>query len=80
MTFGAGTSAAQTKSPSVGDFVGKWVVTDVVDYSDISGGIPEAKRILGKTMTITPSRLRSTRKPAYRVQALQLSTWIQRQS
>lgn len=49
----ASTCGAQTKSPTVNDFVGKWVVTDVVDYSDISGGIPEAKRILGKTLTIT---------------------------
>ncbi|SEE88210.1 hypothetical protein SAMN02787142_5169 [Burkholderia sp. WP9] len=57
MTFGAGTSAAQTKSTSVGDFVGKWVVTDVVDYSDISRGILEAKRILGKTITITPKSI-----------------------
>ncbi len=57
LTLGAITCHAQTKPPSVGDFIGKWVVTDVVDYSDISGGVPEAKRILGMTMTIKPQSI-----------------------
>ncbi|WP_186152054.1 hypothetical protein [Burkholderia gladioli] len=33
-------------------FVGAWVVQDVVGYSDTSGGPPEAKRLLGKTIKI----------------------------
>ncbi|APA85370.1 hypothetical protein BJG93_08235 [Paraburkholderia sprentiae WSM5005] len=47
-------SAAETPHAAINDFVGNWVVTDVVDYADISGGVPEAKRILGMTMKITP--------------------------
>jgi hypothetical protein len=49
--------AAQTSHATINDFVGNWVVTDVVDYADISGGIPEAKRILGMTMKITPQSM-----------------------
>ncbi|MFM0598321.1 MULTISPECIES: hypothetical protein [Paraburkholderia] len=49
--------AAQTPHAAIGDFVGNWVVTDVVDYADVSGGIPEAKRILGMTMRITPTSM-----------------------
>jgi hypothetical protein len=49
--------AAQTSHATINDFVGDWVVTEVVDYADISGGIPEAKRILGMTMKITPQSM-----------------------
>lgn len=49
--------AAQTPHAKINDFVGNWVVTDVVDYTDVSGGIPEAKRILGMTMKITPKSM-----------------------
>ncbi|MFM0643488.1 hypothetical protein PQR14_04095 [Paraburkholderia bryophila] len=39
--------AAQTLHATISDFVGKWTFTDVVDYLDLSDGLPEAKRILG---------------------------------
>lgn len=48
---------AQTQQASIKDFVGKWVVTDIVDYSDISDGVPGAKRVLGEVMTITPKSI-----------------------
>ncbi|MEX3811574.1 hypothetical protein AB3X96_15105 [Paraburkholderia sp. BR13439] len=57
LTASASVCAAQTPHATINDFVGNWVVTDVVDYADISGGIPEAKRILGMTMTITPQSM-----------------------
>ncbi len=34
-------------------FYGTWTVTDVVGYSDISDGIPAARRLLGQKITIT---------------------------
>ena len=57
LTAWATTCAAQTPRATITDFVGNWVVTDVVDYADVSGGIPEAKRILGMTMRITPNSI-----------------------
>ncbi|MGF6610690.1 hypothetical protein OKW45_005612 [Paraburkholderia sp. WSM4175] len=54
LTVSASVCAAQTPHATINDFIGNWAVIDVVDYADISGGIPEAKRILGMTMTITP--------------------------
>ncbi|MBB5456676.1 hypothetical protein HDG32_001862 [Paraburkholderia sp. CI2] len=58
LTASASVCAAQTPPhATINDFIGNWVVTDVVDYADISGGIPEAKRILGMTMTITPQSM-----------------------
>ncbi|MGF6740446.1 hypothetical protein GCT19_00190 [Paraburkholderia sp. CNPSo 3155] len=57
LTASASVCAAQTSHATINDFIGNWVVTDVVDYADISGGIPEAKRILGMTMTITPQSM-----------------------
>jgi hypothetical protein len=57
LTASASVCSAQTPPATINDFIGNWVVTDVVDYTDISGGIPEAKRILGMTMTITPQSM-----------------------
>ncbi|MEQ5839123.1 hypothetical protein N0A02_06680 [Paraburkholderia acidicola] len=61
LTLAAQLSDAQTPAssaqPSAADFAGKWTVTDVVSYSTISSGIPGAKRILGKVLTITPTHL-----------------------
>ncbi|MGF6815176.1 hypothetical protein OKW33_001982 [Paraburkholderia atlantica] len=57
LTASASVCAAQTPHATINDFIGNWVVTDVVDYADISGGIPGAKRILGMTMTITPQSM-----------------------
>jgi len=37
--------------------MGKWTVYDVVGYSEISAGVPEAKRLLGKVMTIAKNRI-----------------------
>lgn len=50
----AGLCNAQPKKTAVSDFFGKWVVTDIVGYGDISGGIPEAKHVLGLVLTISP--------------------------
>lgn len=63
LAFAAASCNAQTAKPSINDFVGKWVVTDVVDYTDVSGGIPEAKRLLGKTLTITPKSISFDNEP-----------------
>lgn len=49
----ASLSTAQATAPSVGDFQGKWTVTDVVGYGNTSGGIPEAKKLLGKVLSIS---------------------------
>lgn len=53
---GAQQGASET-TPSAAEFAGKWVVTDVVSYSPVSAGIPEARRILGKILTISPTRI-----------------------
>lgn len=45
------------RKPSIDDFIGKWTVYDVVGYSEISAGVPEAKRLLGKVMTIAKNRI-----------------------
>ncbi|ATF90536.1 hypothetical protein [Burkholderia gladioli] len=39
------------------EFEGAWVVQDVVGYSDTSGGLPEAKRLLGETIKIAKDRI-----------------------
>lgn len=49
----ASLSSAQATAPSIGDFQGKWTVTDVVGYGNTSGGIPEAKKLLGKVLSIS---------------------------
>jgi hypothetical protein len=54
LSASAGLCNAQPKKPSVSDFFGKWVVTDIVGYGDISGGVPEAKHVLGLVLTISP--------------------------
>ena len=43
---------AQTQ-PATDGFIGRFVVTDIVGYDNVSGGIPEAKRLLGKTLVIS---------------------------
>ncbi|MGF6445866.1 hypothetical protein [Paraburkholderia youngii] len=48
-------AAGPTTTPS--SFNGKWTVTDVVGYSDVSGGIPEAKRLLGKVLSISTDQI-----------------------
>ncbi|KRE90760.1 hypothetical protein ASG87_01090 [Frateuria sp. Soil773] len=47
---------AQTP-PTSADFRGRWQITDIVGYGDISGGLPEAKNLIGKVMTITTDRI-----------------------
>lgn len=56
LALAAGTtlSHAQTTAPSMAGFTGKWTITDVVGYADTSGGVPEARRLLGMVMTISP--------------------------
>lgn len=46
-------SVALAAEPTVSEFAGRWIVTDIVGYADTSGGIPEAKRLLGKALVIT---------------------------
>ncbi|MGF6855363.1 hypothetical protein [Paraburkholderia sp. CI3] len=48
-------AAEPTATPS--SFNGKWTVTDVVGYSDVSGGIPEAKKLLGEVLSISTSQI-----------------------
>jgi hypothetical protein len=48
-----GISFAQQSTSPMSDFVGRWVVTDVVGYGDVSGGMPEAKRLIGKVLVIS---------------------------
>lgn len=43
---------AQT-SPAPQDFKGRWQITDIVGYGVISGGLPEAKELIGEVVTIT---------------------------
>lgn len=46
---------AQSRQPTTPawHFAGRYVVTDIVGYGDVSGGPPEAKRLLNKTLTIS---------------------------
>jgi len=44
-------------NPSIGDFMGKWTVNDVLGYSEISGGVSEAKRLLGKILSISENKI-----------------------
>ncbi|MBB5501847.1 hypothetical protein [Paraburkholderia sp. MM5384-R2] len=48
-------AAEPTATPS--SFNGKWTVTDVVGYSDVSGGIPEAKKLLGEVLSISTGQI-----------------------
>jgi hypothetical protein len=50
----ATTCIAQQRASSIGDFGGRYVVTDIVGWSDISGGEPAARRLLGSVLTISP--------------------------
>ncbi len=45
--------AQQTTPPLINKFVGKYVITDIVGYAEISAGVPEAKRVLGKVISIS---------------------------
>jgi hypothetical protein len=47
-------SVSSAQAASVSDFQGKWTVTDIVGYASTSGGIPEAKELLGKVLRISP--------------------------
>jgi hypothetical protein len=48
-------SMAQPQQPAAPawDFAGHYVVTDIVGYGDVSGGPPEAKRLLDRVLTIS---------------------------
>ncbi|HEX3379006.1 MAG TPA: hypothetical protein VHU21_04275 [Paraburkholderia sp.] len=48
-------AAGPTATPS--SVNGKWTVTDVVAYSDVSGAIPEAKRLLGNVLSISTGQI-----------------------
>lgn len=51
--FLASCSASSWAQDSSASFQGRWTVTDVVGYADTSGGVPEAKKLLGKVLTVT---------------------------
>jgi hypothetical protein len=58
--LGLGLAACVTASSAqdaVAQFQGKWTVTDVVGYADTSGGVPEAKTLLGKVLTVTNGQI-----------------------
>jgi len=43
--------------PVTPDFTGRWITYDVVGYSEISEGVKEAKRLLGKVLIISKNRI-----------------------
>jgi len=43
--------------PVIRNFTGNWIVSNVVDYAEVSGGIPEAKRLLGKYLIISKNKI-----------------------
>lgn len=51
-----GAMAGQAAS-SIGDFGGRYIVTDVVGYADSSGGLPAAKKLLGQALVISPDAI-----------------------
>ncbi|MFM0729330.1 hypothetical protein PQQ52_02385 [Paraburkholderia sediminicola] len=55
LCFFASLISAKAAEPSVSDFQGKWTVTDVVGYGNTSGGIPEARKLLGQVLNISPA-------------------------
>lgn len=63
-TLSMAASAADVPStPSVKDFKGRYVVTDVVGYLEISGGVPLARDSLGKVLTISDKDLSFSKYP-----------------
>ncbi|MFM0282363.1 hypothetical protein P0D75_30575 [Paraburkholderia sediminicola] len=57
LCFFVSLTSANAAEPSVSDFQGKWTVTDVVGYGNTSGGIPEARELLGKVLNISPTSI-----------------------
>lgn len=59
LVLGLATNACIAQEPTgiASSFEGQWTVTDVVGYSDVSGGIPEAKMLLGKTLRISADEI-----------------------
>lgn len=55
-TLASGAMAGQTAS-SIGDFGGRYIVTDIVGYADTSGGLPAAKKLLGQALVISPESI-----------------------
>jgi hypothetical protein len=56
LAFYIGTSTCIAQEPKLaapGKFEGEWTVDNIIGYGGISGGPPEAKRLLGKTLRIT---------------------------
>jgi len=48
---------AQSSHSSADDFRGRYVVTDVVGYTDISGGVADAKKALGQVLVISDNAI-----------------------
>jgi len=50
-------SIAKQPSPSTRGFHGRYFIDEIVGYEQVSGGIPEAKRLLGKTLVISANSI-----------------------
>jgi hypothetical protein len=48
---------AQQNIPSTGDFSGRFVIDEIVGYDDVSGGIPQARKLLGKSIVISKKEI-----------------------
>lgn len=53
----AAPSSFAESEPTISSFTGKWLVSNVVDYAEVSGGIPEAKNLLGKYLIISRNKI-----------------------
>lgn len=42
---------------SIKDFVGTYEIENIVSYSEVSGGVPAARKLLGTTIVITPNAI-----------------------
>jgi hypothetical protein len=57
VAFATSVSYAQTKTPAVTDFQGRWMVSEVVGYADMGSGVKHAKALLGKVMVISADKI-----------------------
>jgi len=47
------TCVAQQSIPSTNDFSGSFIIDEIVGYDDVSGGVPQARKLLGKSIVIS---------------------------
>lgn len=55
--YALASSGCAESNPSISAYIGEWTVNDVLGYSEISVGVPEAKRLLGKVLSISKNRI-----------------------